>query len=41
MMLGVDGDLNIVADNARARALAAGRHRPGVGIGQGNRIPSP
>jgi hypothetical protein len=34
MVLGVDGDLNIVADNARA--LAAGRHRTGVGIGQGN-----
>ena len=32
MALGVDGDLHIVADNAGA--LAAGRHRAGVGIGQ-------
>src|SRR3546814_15382482 len=34
MMLGVDSDLNIVADDAGA--LTTGRHRPGVGIGQGN-----
>ena len=34
MVLGIDGHLNIVADDAGA--LAAGRHRPGVGIGQGN-----
>ena len=34
MVLGVNGDLNIAADDARA--LAAGRHRPGVRIGQGN-----
>jgi hypothetical protein len=32
MVLGIDGDLHIVADNASA--LAAGRHRAGVGIGQ-------
>ena len=32
MVLGVDGDLHIVADDAGA--LAAGRHRTGVGIGQ-------
>ena len=31
MVLGVDSNLNVVADNARA--LAAGRHRAGVGIG--------
>jgi hypothetical protein len=31
-VLGIDGDLHIVADNARA--LAAGRHRAGIGIGQ-------
>ena len=34
MVLGIDGDLHIVADNASA--LAAGRHRAGVGIGQGD-----
>ena len=34
MVLGVDGDLHVVADDARA--LAAGRHRPGVGVGQGD-----
>ena len=32
MVLGVDGHLDIVADDAGA--LAAGRHRPGVGIDQ-------
>ena len=32
MVLGIDGDLHIVADNASA--LAAGRHRAGIGIGQ-------
>ena len=32
MVLGVDGDLNIVADGGGA--FAAGRHRSGVGIGQ-------
>ena len=34
MVLGIDGDLHIVADNASA--LAAGRHRAGIGIGQGD-----
>ena len=34
MVLGIDGDLDVVADNACA--LAAGRHRPDVGIGQEN-----
>jgi hypothetical protein len=34
MVLGIDGHLDIVADDAGA--LAAGRHRPGVGIGQGD-----
>ncbi len=32
MMCGVDGDLDIVADNAGT--AAAGRHRAGIGIGQ-------
>jgi hypothetical protein len=32
MVLGIDGDLHIVADNASA--LTAGRHRAGIGIGQ-------
>jgi hypothetical protein len=32
MVLGVDGDLHIVADGGGA--FAAGRHRTGVGIGQ-------
>ena len=32
VMLGVDGDLHIVADDAGA--AAAGRHRAGIGIGQ-------
>jgi len=32
MMLGVDGNLDIVADGGGT--FAAGRHRPGVGIGQ-------
>ena len=32
MVLGIDGDLHVVADNARA--LAAGRHRARIGIGQ-------
>ena len=34
MVLGIDGDLHVVADDAGA--LAAGRHRAGVGIGQGD-----
>ena len=32
MMLGVDGNLNIVANDARA--ATAGRHRAGIRIGQ-------
>jgi hypothetical protein len=32
MKLGVDGNLNIVADDARA--ATAGRHRVGIRIGQ-------
>ena len=36
MVLGIDGHLDIVADDAGA--LAAGRHRPGVGIGQGDLV---
>jgi hypothetical protein len=32
MVFGVDGDLHIVADSGGA--FAAGRHRPGVGVGQ-------
>ena len=34
MVLGIDGDLRIVADNASA--LTAGRHRTGIEIGQGD-----
>ena len=34
MVLGIDGHLDIVADDTGA--LAAGRHRPGLGIGQGD-----
>jgi hypothetical protein len=34
MMLGGDGDLHVVADNARA--APARRHRTAVGIGQGD-----
>src|ERR1700729_4282276 len=34
MVLGIDGDLHIVADNTSA--LTAGRHRAGIGIGQGD-----
>ena len=34
MVLGIDGHLNIVADDTGA--LAAGRHRTGIGIGQGD-----
>src|SRR4029077_707986 len=34
MVLGIDGDLHIVADNASA--LTAGRHRAGIRIGQGD-----
>jgi hypothetical protein len=33
-VLGIDGDLRIVADNASA--LTAGRHRTGIEIGQGD-----
>ncbi len=34
MVLGIDGDLDILADNAGV--LAGGRHRAGIGIGQGD-----
>ena len=34
MVLGIDGDLRIVADNASA--LTAGRHRTGIEIGPGD-----
>jgi hypothetical protein len=34
MVLGIDGDLHIVTDNVSA--LTAGRHRAGIGIGQGD-----
>ena len=34
MVLGIDSDLHVVPDDAGAQA--AGRHRAGIGIGQGN-----